>query len=262
MSFVRNNIRYRSAASKAMEGYYNSKAFILNELIKSENGLSETAKEVCLLLFNKHSDWLAYSEHLMLNKVSIGTEEIGSMRFALDSIAVAIHRTFDENPDIFQPEFIKHWSYIHKQSLITLKARLDDAENMAQLIAFPYATECLVAHLNTTLFELYELDCLLGSDIVSKKLSTNDTQPNTLILFIEDGSLSSRPCRSIDPELNRYNYYAEHLIAPEKKFAVEIRDYSTGAENTDTRDYACEELSAHLNNLDQVNGVNVICPRA
>jgi len=261
MSFVRNNIRYRSAASKAMEGYYNSKAFILNELIKPTNGLSETAKEVCLLLFNKHADWLAYSEHLMLNKVSIGKEEICSIQFALDSIAIAIHRTFDENPDVFEPKFIKHWSHIHRQSLTTLKASLDDAENMAQLIAFPYATECLVAHLNTTLFELYELDCLLGSDIVLNKISTNYTQPDKLILFVEDGSLSSGPCMGIGPELDRYNYYMENLIDPDKEFTVEIRDYSTGAENTNTRDYVCKELMAYLKAQPQINSVDIVSPQ-
>lgn len=260
MAFVRNNIRYRSAASKAMEGYYNSKAFILNELINPDNGFSETAKEVVLLLFNRHTDWLSYSEHLLLDKSEIGPDEINSMQVSLGSIAISIQKTFDENSDIFDSVFIRHWTHIHYNNLKVMKAALAEAEGMPQLIAFPYATECLVEYLNTTLFEIYELDCLMGSNFVKEQVTSNNSQPEKLILFMDDGTLSQRSAEDKQPELERFMHYVDELIDEEKQFCVEVRDYSNRAENEQTREIAYEEVLQYLNGMPQIKSVNLVRP--
>jgi hypothetical protein len=260
MAFIRNNIRYRSAASKAMEGYYNSKAFILNELINPDNGFSSTAKEVVLLLFNKHTDWLSYSEHLLLDKTVIGQDEIDSMQVSLGSIAIAINRTFNENSEVFDSLFIRHWTHIHYNNLRVMKSALAEAEGMPQIIAFPYAAECLVEYLNTTLFEIYELDCLLGSNFVKEQTTSNNSQPEKLILFIDDGSLSQRSAENKQPELERFTYYVDELIDKEKRFCVEVRDYSCRAENEQIRERACEEVRHHLTNMPQIKSFNVVRP--
>lgn len=263
MTFVRNNIRYRSAASKALEGYYNSKAFILNELINPNNGFSETAKEILLLLFNKHADWLAFVEPLLLDKKSVSESDVAEMRQALVTVTQGISHIFEEHQEVFDAEFVRHWQHIHEQTQFTLHDAMGMAKGMPQIIAFPFATECLVEYLNTTLFELYELDCLLGSNIVKKRVSTNTTQPEKLIMFIDDATLRYRNLTGSQPEVDRFTYYVDELIDVNHSFSVEVRDYSRSgdrAENASTRDKTCTDLQHYFGDMAFVHDMKIVRP--
>lgn len=264
-AFVRNNIRYRSATSKALEGYYNSKAFILNELISSKNGFSETAKEILLLLFNKNADWLAFVEPLLLDKKSVSDDDVSEMKNSLNSVQEEIDQIFKDHPEVFETEFVRHWQHIHEQTRHTMYDAINTAKGMPQIIAFPFATECLVEYLNTTLFELYELDCLLGSDIVKEQASTNHTQPDKLIMFIDDATLRYKNLTGIQPEVARFSYYVDELIDVNRSFSVEIRDYSRSGSRADVeseRNTTCMELQEYFGKLEYVREMHIVQPNS
>lgn len=225
--FRRNNIRYRSASAKALEGYYNSKAFILNEIINKKHSFSETAKEVLLLLYNIHTEGLSKIETLLLDKDSVAFSDVGEIVKILKENFHYATTTFDQNIDIFDSNFIRHWMKIHKQPMHTLYSSVEESLNKIPILAFPHIVECLVAYLSATMFELYELDCLLGSNIVKKRVTTNDSFPNGVILYMDDVTLTYGKQTGTIPEMERFLYYIETLIAEDtKSLVVEIRDYS------------------------------------
>lgn len=263
MTFVRNNIRYRSAASKALEGYYNSKAFILNELISPNNGFSGTAKEILLLLFNKHADWLTYVESLLLDKEKVSVDDVIGMKKGLDNVYDGVQQIFSDHPDVFEKDFVVHWTYIHELSMSALRESLLMAVGMPQIISFPFATECLVEYLNSTLFELYELDTLLGSNLVKTKLSTNDTQPDRLIMFIDDAGLRHRHQTGELAETRRFSYYIDNLLDGKSNFSIELRDYSRSGdreENVRIREKTCTELQRYFSDAGLVQDIKIIRP--
>lgn len=225
--FRRNNIRYRSASAKALEGYYNSKAFILNEIINKKHSFSETAKEILLLLFNTHNEGLSRIETLLLDKESVSFTDVEAIVTVLKENFQFVTTTFDQNIDIFDSNFIRHWMKIHKQPLHTLYSSAAEALNKIPILAFPHITESLVAYLSATMFELYELDCLLGSNIVKRRVTTNDSFPNGVILYMDDVTMTYGKQTGTIPEMERFLYYVETLIAEDtKSLVVEIRDYS------------------------------------
>tara|TARA_B100000700_G_scaffold101966_1_gene115008 strand:+ start:58042 stop:58836 length:795 start_codon:yes stop_codon:yes gene_type:complete len=262
MEFVRNNIRYRSAASKALEGYYNSKAFILNELVLPANGFSETAKEIILLMFNKHADWLSFAEPLLLNKSEVSGDDLDQMLSFLDSVSLDINEILEEHTDVFDPGFVRHWNHIHRQAALSVQEALRSVEGMSQIIAFPYATECLVEYLNSSLFEMYELDTLLGSDIAREQMSTNRAQPEKMTLYMDDTTIRYGQSCDAHPEIERLEYYVDNILDRRKRFQIVVRDYTSKASIEDARDESFEELSVYLAGLQCVESVEKIRPHS
>lgn len=260
MAFVRNNIRYRSAASKALEGYYNSKAFILNQLVTSDNGFGEEAKEILLLMFNRYADWLFYTETFLLDKKEISTEDANEIRLNLVEMSEEIETILSNNADVFTEEFVEHWTFIHQQKLEVLSGMILDVEGMTQIIAFPYITECLVEYLNSTLFELYELDSLLGSDVVRKKLSTNNKHPQTLMLHLDDISLQYSSNREVSAEVERIQYYESKLLDRRSKIHVKVRDYVVRSDGIKPRSQIIEELQTFIESRTWLEDLEIVNP--
>lgn len=262
MAFVRNNIRYRSAASKALEGYYNSKAFILNQLVTSDNGFGEEAKEILLLLFNRHADWLFHTESLLLDKAEVSEDDIQAMQAELSRVTNLVKETLQENADVFTEEYIEHWLFIHQQKFEVLIKMLEDVQGMTQIIAFPYVTECLIEYLNSTLFELYELDCLLGSEVVRNKLSTNDSHPYTMVLHIDDISLQYSSERDVSAEVERIEYYEKKVLDRRSKIHVKVRDYVVRSEGSKPRSQIIEELRSFIESRSWLEDLEVVNPNS
>lgn len=256
MAFVRNNIRYRAAASKALEGYFNSKAFILSELLKASNGFSDTAKEILLLLFNEHAHWLWDVERLLLDKDTITAEETVVMCHKLVELDKRVTTIFQEHPEVFSPGIVKHWQVIHRQPTLTLHDAIRSIEGSSQILAFPMATEYLMDYLSATLFEMYEIDALLGSDLVRQQESTNRSQPDTIIMFLDDVTLAYRKITGKPPEYDRLAYYKEHLLMSDREFLVEVRDYSAYADR-ESRESAYSDFVV-IEDQDYVKEVRVI----
>ena len=258
MEFVRNNIRYRSAASKALEGYYNAKAFILNELISPKNDFGETPKELMLLLFNSHADWLHFAEHQLLDKDTLTQDDVRVLCDEHGRLMAAIWTIIDDRPEVFDRRFIQHWRTIHAPALAMFYTELESIIGITQIIAFPLLTSCLEEHLNATLFELYELDTLLGSDITRERLSTNQSCRDRLILFIDDTRLRYREHTNTSPEMDRFLYYADNIINTVLQFRVEVRNYSSRAKHEGLFNLAFEELRKALEGMPCIEGVEMV----
>lgn len=255
--FVRNNIRYRSTAAKALEGFYNSKAFLLNESISSRNSCSETAKEVLLLMFNTYNEVLSFTENLLLDKAEVTQVDVDTIIAELQSEFEKICKIFDQHIDIFDSNFIRHWIKIHKQLLLNLYASVQAVVNHQPLLAFPIITESLIDYLGATLFELHELDSLLGSNIVKKRITTNQSYPDGLILYMDDATATYVEKTGVVPELERFLYYVETLIDAEK-FEICIKDYSTTSNDVSGTTSASSALIKKLREYPQVSEVTLV----
>lgn len=260
--FVRNNIRYRSAASKALEGYYNSKAFILNQLVTPENGFGEDAKEILLLLFNKHADWLFHTEALLLDKCEVSARDVERMQTDLKNVTSSVADILRKHTEVFNQEFVAHWTAIHAQKHKVLMAMVEDVVGMTQIIAFPYVTECLIEYLNSTLFEIYELDCLLGSDFVRTSLSTNNSHPHTLVLHIDDISVHYASIKGVSAEMERIAYYEQHILDGRSKIHVKVRDYVARSESIKPRSAIIQELKEFIEGQHWVKDLTVVNPNS
>lgn len=254
--FVRNNIRYRSAASKALEGYYNSKAFILNELVKKESQFGENAKEILLLLFNKHADWLFHTEALLLGKEKVSESDVQLMQEDLRSVSDSVNAILEKHTEVFDPEYIRHWRVIHGQKFVVLLDMIKSVNGMPRILAFPFATECLVEYLNSTLFEIYELDCLLGSDLVNTKLSDNMCSSNTLVLHIDDISVQYSEKTKQPAEIVRLQYYLNNILKESIQFPVVIRNYVWKASEERSSESILADLQSALMTFSCVTSVD------
>jgi hypothetical protein len=258
MAFVRNNIRYRSAAAKALEGYYNAKAFFLNDMIKQDNGFSETARELLLLLFNKHADWLSFSENRLLNKQYVSQQEVEDMKTHFLSEYDEIEKILKENDDVFNPVFIKHWFNVHRPIMDSMLESITKINGMSQIVGFPLATECLIDYLNVTLFEIHELDCLLGSNLVDEKVTDNTTHSESVLLFVDDVTLDLGYITGNRPEVQRLNYYVQNVLSIDKQFPIEIRDYAHLTSNKDKQTSVYSAIRTDLANFTRVTGVEFV----
>jgi len=255
--FVRNNIRYRSASAKALEGFYNSKAFILNETISSKHGISETAREVLLLMFNTHNNVLYFVENQFLDKDVILADDTNIIGNELRKSFKGICEIFDKHIDIFDSNFIRHWIKIHQQLLFAFYHSIDCAAGKPPILAFSFITESLIAYLNATMFELFELDCLLGSNIVKRKVTSNQSFPDGLILYMDDLTQTYEDQTGVCSEVERLLYYVETLISVES-FNIEVRDYSNRYEDTVGGTKASSNLLQKLKSFPFVKDVDLI----
>lgn len=253
--FVRNNIQYRLIASKAIEGYYRSKAFILNELISPQNNFGSSAREIMLLLFNIHSESLVVIENTLLESHTVGAAESSAIHSEINRRFREVGRVFDQHMDVFDNNFIRPWLKIHKQVHMGFYEQLKCLAGMDRDLAFPYVTECIRIYLNAILFELYELDCLLGSTLVKRTVSTNNSNPDTLILFVDDLTKEYGEISKIDPEMERLKYYVTNLIESGKVFNVSIRDFRASITEDDSY---CTKLQEALMVKPYIKEVNIV----
>lgn len=251
-TYMPNNLRYRCSVAKTLEGFYNTKAFLLNQLCDESLRFSNTAKEILLVCLDKHNDWLGYVEYVLLGSENTTKDEIDSIKLALLRQARLTVRIFRENQHIFDSIFIEHWEKINQQNLDAFIDSVDECLDVQQLIAFPAIAEELMQYLNAILFEIYELDCMLGSNFVKNRLSKNNSSPETLLLYIDDGVLHLAASRNRNPSIERLQYYIKNLINENSSFSVEIRDYSKQGCFVALREEQITQIRKFLAELPQV----------
>lgn len=192
MSFSLNNIQYRSTAAKALEHYYNTKAFILNELSDSRNDFSKGARELLLMLLNNYREWTDFTEHYLLDKKTISEKDIQAVISKQRKVALANMRLFESHPEVFPVELLGLWKTIGKGTSDYFYSRVQAAAGMNHLEGFPYLIDCLIGALHSTMYELYEMDCLLGCELLNTRpITTNQSNPNRLVVLIDDNALAS-----------------------------------------------------------------------
>lgn len=224
MAFVQNNIRFRSVAAKSLEYFYNSKAFMLNDLILEKNQFSEVARESLLLLFNSFSLWASEVEYLMLNKPVIGENEINVVVERIEKIHRSHCNIFDIHTDVFVPKFISVWQDAHTETRNAFVLQVRKATGESQLEAYPLIINALVTMLQSTMYELYEIDCLLGSNFVVEQCTANRSNTNRLVAYVDNFALDYYKATGIFLLSERIRQY---LLVSCGTLPLAIKNYSS-----------------------------------
>lgn len=226
MAYVLNNIRFRSVSSKALERYYNSKSFILTELIDERKQFSQVAREIQLLFFNSYSDWATKVESLLLNRNTVDESDIQIIFQRFGEIINSNKHIFKIHSDVFLPQFLEVWGAVHKHIPKNFKRRVRATVGMSHLEAYPKIIEALVGALQSTLFELYEVDCLLGSNLVPKPITSNRSQVDSLITYIGVDDLEYYKKTNIFIVKERLTHYLDKVLLPDIVVPVVIKNYT------------------------------------
>ena len=226
MAYVLNNIRFRSVSSKALERYYNSKSFILNELIDERKQFSQVAREIQLLFFNSYSDWASKVESLLLNRNVVEETDIQIIFQRFGEVVNDNKQIFTIHSDVFLPKFLEVFSSVHKHIPLNFKKRVRATVGKSQLEAYPIIIDALVAALQNTLYELYEIDCLLGSNLVVDKVSSNASMQDSIITYIDNGDLAYYRETGSFVLKERLNYYLEHVVLPDVVVPLVVKNYT------------------------------------
>lgn len=215
MAFMSNNIKYRSVTAKALEGYYSTKAFILNELSDSRNDFSKGAREMLLMMLNNYKEWTDYTEQYLLDKKVVRQQDVEVVLANLERISFVNMTVFDSHPEIFPTELVSLWKKVGKNTIKYFYYRVQYAIGMDHLEAYPYLIDCLLDSLQITMYELYEIDCLLGCELLKtgRPITTNRSNPNRLVVIIDDKDIDAlKALRVFDP-LERLNTYIQYVEA-------------------------------------------------
>lgn len=224
MTYVLNNIRFRSVSSKALERYYNAKSFILNELVDEKNQFSETAREIMLLFFNNYSEWALKVESLLLNRNKVTESDVQIILTRYGELIESNKLIFSVHGEVFLNDFIKVWGKHHKHIQRNFKARVKNTVGLSQMQAYPIIIDALVNALQTTLFELYEVDCFLGSDLVESKITTNRASVDNLVTYIDGCTLDYYNTTGVNPVAERVAFYTSIMKCSE--LGIVIKNYT------------------------------------
>lgn len=226
MAFMSNNIKYRSVTAKTLECYYNTKAFILNELSDTRNDFSKGAREILLMMLNNYKEWTDFTEQYLLDKKIVGQQEVDVVLSNLQKITSVNTTVFESHPEIFPPELLKLWRKVDINNAQYFHQRIQRAVGMDHLEAYPYLINCLLNSLQTVMCELYEIDCLLGCEllITGRPLTTNLSNPNRLVLIIDDKDIDAITELQVFDPYNRLRHYIQYV---DSKSPILIKNLSS-----------------------------------
>jgi len=187
--FIKNNIRFRSVAAYSLEHFYAAKSYMLNVVINEQNQFSEVAKETLLLLFNSYSKWAHEVESIFLNRPTLTRAEIDATLDAEQRLQNWHRQVFVENPDLFTQKFVEIWWAVNAHTRKAFQTTIRSVEGQSHLEAYPIIMATLGSTLQNCMYELYEIDCLLGSDFVEDRCSTNRSNSNRMVMYVDNYAL-------------------------------------------------------------------------
>lgn len=226
MAYVLNNIRFRSVSSKSLERYYNVKAFVLGEMADERRQFSEVARETLLLTFNSYSVWVLEVENLMLNCPEITEELLDLMLDKQVGLVASNNVILDTHTSVFTPEFIKVWRQVHVHVGLFFKQQAKTIVGLTPMEAYPILLDFLVSALRMTMYELYELDCLMGSDLVVDTVTKNRCHTSTLLTYVTPGDMSYYMSTGKFPILERLRVYEQTILAPGVVVPIIVKNYT------------------------------------
>lgn len=237
MAFMSNNIKYRSATAKALEGYYNTKAFILNELSDSRNDFSKGARELLLMMLNNYREWTDFTEQYLLDKKTVSSQDIEVVISNLQRISSVNMTVFEAHPEIFPSEMIRLWKAVGKNTLRYFYNRVRYAAGKDHIEAYGYLVDCLLGLLQSTMFQLYEIDCLLGCEMLisGRPVTTNRANPNRLVIIIDDNDMDAiKELAVFDPHVRLMEYIS--YVDPQSPVLIKNISATGVSFNPSTRD--------------------------
>lgn len=224
MAYVLNNIRFRSVSSKSIERYYESKSALLTILVDDNRQFSQVAREVMLLLFNSYSDWILKVESLLLNRSIVEESDLTIIFRRFEEVLESNQNIFDIHENVFVPGFMDVWTKVHAHIPDHFRTMVRRIVGKSQLEAYPIITKALVDSLHCTFFELYEVDCLLGSELVSSKSSTNASSVSSLVTYISDFDVDCYRTSGVFITKERIEYYLKHVVSPGTVLPVVVKN--------------------------------------
>ena len=209
VTFTPNNIIYRSVAACALEHFYGAKSYMLNVAVNEQNQFSETARETLLLLFNSYCKWAQIVESLFLNKPILTRSEVEACIDVANEIQNDHQYIFREHPHIFNPKFMQIWYEANAHTRQAFRNTILSTEGQSHLEAYPLIIAALGSALQMCMYELYEVDCLLGSDLVSDQCTTNRSNSNRMVLYVDNFALDYHKKTGIFMCLERLKVYSQ-----------------------------------------------------
>lgn len=226
MAYVLNNIRFRSVSSKSLERYYNVKSFVLSEMSDGRRQFSETARETMLLIFNCYSTWIIEVESMMLNRCEITDIMLETIFDKQDGLINTYSSIMASTPGAFSPEFVKVWRKVHPSVTRHFRQQAGEILGLNSMLAFPLLIDTLIDSLRTTLYELYELDCLLGSELVTEHVTANRCHISNMLTYLTAGDIRYLMREGRLPLLERLQVYEEHIFKPEIEVPLIVKNFT------------------------------------
>lgn len=248
MAYVLNNIRFRSVSSKSLERYYNVKSFVLAEMSDTRRQFSETARETTLLIFNSYSSWVLDVETLMLNSVEVSEDHLDTIFEKQDGLIYAYRKLMESHPSAFNPEFMTVWHRVHQSVLEFFRSQARTIVGLSAMMAYPLLIDTLIDTLRSTLYELYELDCLMGSDLVNKTITTNRCHTSNLLTYISDSDVRHFVTSGKFPLTERLAVYEEMILKPDIEIPIIVKNYTEASLALKEGKVVGENVSARLLN--------------
>jgi len=162
MKFKPNNIGFRVVSSKCIEVYKNAQGFALSEVSRrSIHTFSKTSREILLLEYDVWFRWLIEVEALLKNDGEVKESTKKAIVELSDVYTNSMERTISTHPEVFDSNYVNVWreSYKLVHNYMKKEILLSTASDISGLMS--YVTAVILAVLNTTLHELYEIDTLV-----------------------------------------------------------------------------------------------------
>lgn len=117
------------------------------------------------------------------------------------------------------------WLRVHESTHAAFINRLNDAVGISQLEAYPVIIGALVSMLQATQYELYEVDCLLGSNFVNERCTSNRSNTNKLVAYVDNFAMDNYKATGVFLLQERLNAYLD--VACTEKLPLVIKNYSS-----------------------------------
>lgn len=263
--YVQNNIGFRVVSSKNLENFYRFKSSVLFELDNERNKFSGVAKEIMLLFLHKYSTWCTTVEALLINRHVIDETDIQIILQRYGEIVEENRQTFRIYNPIFDPEFVSVWRKNHKHVQYSFKERVRATVGLRNTEAYPLIIDALVQALDSTKYELYEVDCLLGSSYVKKCITTNNSlQGNAnLSMYVSNDILQYYYEKDVNLIKSRLQFYKETVLQDDVELNLVIKNYTNEKAFKDVAgniigSQTLKTFLTELNDLDYVNVVEIV----
>lgn len=155
--YRQNNVLYRIATSKAIAGFKHNQALVLNELVS--NKFSPHGKELILLAYDSWYGWINHVETLCFGQ-TFTQDMIATCKNSAKDVASDFLKTIHSNPQVFPPNVAVLWEKIHDPAFPYMMNRLFSCVDLSCAEAFTLIVHSISEILNSTLFEMQELDQL------------------------------------------------------------------------------------------------------
>ena len=199
---------------------------MLNVVLMERNQFSETARETLLLLFNSYSNWATRIEYIFLNNHVLSQREIEATLAEEERVQSEHLEIFELYPDLFVPQFIEAWYTVNVHTRNAFRTVIKSTEGQSHLEAYPIILAALSASLQNSMYELYEIDCLLGGDFVQDQCSTNRSNSNRMLLYVDNFALDYYLKSGVFMCEERIKYY--NTLAC-RRLPTLVKNYSTSS---------------------------------